>query len=132
MTLPNIINNTSIEWMESAICHGQMHLFFAKVAERPEARVRREAKAASLCSACLSLLNVGSMADRTMSMVFGAEKTKSNATMLALSLLLELAFATGTGSSLATRAQHLSHQRNFIGLSLNNGVSERHNVVVIR
>ena len=52
MTLPNILNKTSIEWMESAICHGQMHLFFAKVAERPEARVRREAKAASLCSAC--------------------------------------------------------------------------------
>lgn len=39
-------------WMAGAKCVGQTHLFFAKVAERPQARVRREAKAAALCQAC--------------------------------------------------------------------------------
>jgi WhiB family redox-sensing transcriptional regulator len=50
---PSVLSNTvSTDWMKFAICHGTTDLFFAKVAERPEARVRREAKAASLCSAC--------------------------------------------------------------------------------
>ena len=44
--------NRSEDWRDSAVCKGQMKLFFAKKAERPEARARREAKAAKLCSAC--------------------------------------------------------------------------------
>lgn len=42
----------SDDWRDFAVCRGQMTLFFAKKAERPEARARREAKAAKLCSAC--------------------------------------------------------------------------------
>ena len=41
-------------WMESANCKGKTHLFFPKVAERPQARARREAKAAELCRVCPS------------------------------------------------------------------------------
>ena len=39
-------------WMENAACVGKSHLFFAKLAERPQARARREAKASKLCESC--------------------------------------------------------------------------------
>lgn len=39
-------------WMSDAPCIGQTQLFFAKVAERPQARARREAKASQLCQSC--------------------------------------------------------------------------------
>ena len=41
-----------MNWYESAICHGKGHLFFPKVAERPQRRVKREAEARSLCRQC--------------------------------------------------------------------------------
>lgn len=49
MTINTKINT---EWFELAICRGKLDLFFPKVAERPEARVRREAKAATICRQC--------------------------------------------------------------------------------
>ena len=42
-------------WMEGAACNGKSNLFFAPFAERPEARVRREASARKVCEACDSL-----------------------------------------------------------------------------
>jgi len=42
-------------WMETASCAGHSDLFFAPFAERPEARVRREAAAAVICDNCNSL-----------------------------------------------------------------------------
>jgi WhiB family transcriptional regulator, redox-sensing transcriptional regulator len=41
-----------VDWRESANCKGRIQLFFAPVAERPQARQRREAKAKRLCDAC--------------------------------------------------------------------------------
>jgi WhiB family transcriptional regulator, redox-sensing transcriptional regulator len=41
------------DWRELAACHGQTGLFFAKKAERPQARERREAKALLLCRSCV-------------------------------------------------------------------------------
>ena len=41
------------EWREYAACRGRLELFFGKVAERPQARERREAKANQLCSTCV-------------------------------------------------------------------------------
>lgn len=41
-----------VDWHEFAACKGHVQLFFAKKAERPEARARREAKARKLCDAC--------------------------------------------------------------------------------
>ena len=38
--------------MTHANCKGRVDLFFPPVAERPQARVRREARAARLCSVC--------------------------------------------------------------------------------
>jgi WhiB family redox-sensing transcriptional regulator len=43
---------TDIDWREFASCKGHTDLFFAKKAERPQARERREAKANRLCAAC--------------------------------------------------------------------------------
>lgn len=40
------------DWRDHAECKGQLHLFFAKKAERPQARARREAKANRLCEVC--------------------------------------------------------------------------------
>ncbi len=42
----------SVDWREFAVCSGRTELFFARKAERPEARERREAKAARLCMVC--------------------------------------------------------------------------------
>lgn len=39
-------------WRDQANCKGQLNLFFAKKAERPQARARREAKANALCAEC--------------------------------------------------------------------------------
>ena len=40
------------EWMDDAACVGHSDLFFAPFAERPEARVRREASARVICTNC--------------------------------------------------------------------------------
>ncbi len=41
-----------VDWREFAVCKGQLKLFFAPKAERPQARARREAKAKRLCDVC--------------------------------------------------------------------------------
>ncbi len=43
---------TQQNWMQQAACAGQTELFFAPHAERPQARVRREAKARRVCQTC--------------------------------------------------------------------------------
>jgi WhiB family redox-sensing transcriptional regulator len=40
------------EWVADAACKGQTHLFFPPLAERPQARVRRETLARQLCGSC--------------------------------------------------------------------------------
>lgn len=45
----------STSWMEHGECRGHSDLFFAPFAERPEARVRREAQARSICERCEAL-----------------------------------------------------------------------------
>ncbi len=42
----------SLNWMDHAVCKGRTHLFFPPKAERPQARVRREAHARRLCQSC--------------------------------------------------------------------------------
>ena len=42
-----------VDWQEYSACRGQLELFFGKVAERPQARERREAKAQKLCDTCV-------------------------------------------------------------------------------
>ncbi|MFT4656916.1 MAG: WhiB family redox-sensing transcriptional regulator [Candidatus Aldehydirespiratoraceae bacterium] len=42
----------NVDWKLDAACRGQLELFFARKAERPQARVRREAKAKRLCEVC--------------------------------------------------------------------------------
>jgi WhiB family transcriptional regulator, redox-sensing transcriptional regulator len=39
-------------WMEQGACSGKTNLFFPPRAERPQARVRREAQARLVCQAC--------------------------------------------------------------------------------
>ncbi len=40
------------EWSDEGACLGQTHLFFAPHAERPQARLRREAAARKVCLGC--------------------------------------------------------------------------------
>ncbi len=42
-----------VDWQEYAACKGRLELFFGKVAERPQMRARREAKAQKLCDTCV-------------------------------------------------------------------------------
>jgi WhiB family redox-sensing transcriptional regulator len=51
-SLDELVSASGDEWREHANCTGKLHLFFAKKAERPQARERREAKAAALCAEC--------------------------------------------------------------------------------
>jgi WhiB family redox-sensing transcriptional regulator len=46
------IVGTDVDWKTQAACRGRLELFFAKKAERPEARARRETKAKRLCDEC--------------------------------------------------------------------------------
>jgi WhiB family transcriptional regulator, redox-sensing transcriptional regulator len=39
-------------WMSAAACRGRGHLFFPPLAERPQARVKREMQARAVCDAC--------------------------------------------------------------------------------
>jgi WhiB family redox-sensing transcriptional regulator len=41
-----------VPWQDHAVCKGNAELFFAKKAERPQARERREARAQRLCAVC--------------------------------------------------------------------------------
>ncbi|MCH7787818.1 MAG: WhiB family transcriptional regulator [Acidobacteria bacterium] len=45
----------STEWMGDGACSGKSDLFFAPFAERPEARVRRENQARTICEECSAL-----------------------------------------------------------------------------
>lgn len=51
---PSETTDTDIRanWFNRAVCHGKLDLFFAKAGERPQARVRREARAALVCRQC--------------------------------------------------------------------------------
>ena len=42
----------STAWMAQSKCNGLSHFYFAPHSERPEARVRREAKAMEICETC--------------------------------------------------------------------------------
>ncbi len=43
---------TDEAWMKAAACKGLTHLFFPSPAERPQARIRRESMATSVCHGC--------------------------------------------------------------------------------
>jgi WhiB family transcriptional regulator, redox-sensing transcriptional regulator len=47
---------TTTAWMEHAACKGRTELFFGIPGERPERRVRREARARKICAECPVLL----------------------------------------------------------------------------
>jgi WhiB family transcriptional regulator, redox-sensing transcriptional regulator len=48
----NVEVDQSSDWRDLAVCKGHLSLFFARKAERPQARERREAKANQLCQVC--------------------------------------------------------------------------------
>jgi WhiB family redox-sensing transcriptional regulator len=45
-------NDADPDWRDRANCKGDTTLFFAKKADRPQARARREVKAQRLCESC--------------------------------------------------------------------------------
>lgn len=51
-------------WMGAAACAGRTQLFFGIAGERPERRVRREARARTICAECPVLEPCRSMARR--------------------------------------------------------------------
>lgn len=67
----------STAWMEEGRCVGESNLFFAPFAERPEARVRREARARSLCENCTVLLACREYARRNRELGFWGGESES-------------------------------------------------------
>ena len=45
-------DTTVADWRDEAVCKGKTQLFFPPMAERPQARVRRQRAAKALCDAC--------------------------------------------------------------------------------
>ena len=43
---------TDDDWMEHGACRGLSEIFFAPLAERPQARIRREERARKVCMEC--------------------------------------------------------------------------------
>ena len=83
-----------VAWQEFAMCKGRLELFFAKKAERPQARERREARANMLCASPAA----NSLA-KTTNMVIGAEKTKKTGTFSVTPLLPPLVSGLATHNS---------------------------------
>jgi WhiB family redox-sensing transcriptional regulator len=52
VTLRTSSTTPTRDWMDEAMCKGRTSLFFPPRAERPQARVRREAQAKLLCTNC--------------------------------------------------------------------------------
>jgi WhiB family redox-sensing transcriptional regulator len=51
-TTDSTIHPIILTWMDEAVCKNKTSLFFPKLAERPEARKRREAEAKLICAQC--------------------------------------------------------------------------------
>jgi WhiB family redox-sensing transcriptional regulator len=51
-----LVSNDPVDWMPHGSCRGKSELFFAPFAERPEARVRREAQARTICQGCTVMM----------------------------------------------------------------------------
>ena len=49
-------------WMDQASCRGRTTLFFGLAGERPERRVRREARARAVCASCPAVAECRAMA----------------------------------------------------------------------
>lgn len=67
----------STAWMDFGRCIGESSLFFAPFAERPEARVRREARARSLCAECEVLKACREYARRNRELGFWGGESES-------------------------------------------------------
>jgi WhiB family redox-sensing transcriptional regulator len=52
LAIETVLPRPAGDWRENAGCKGQTNLFFPPRAERPQARVRREAQARMLCASC--------------------------------------------------------------------------------
>ena len=53
--LPRVHTPQTDAWIGQAVCKGKTAVFFPPRAERPQARVRREAQARLLCGSCPAL-----------------------------------------------------------------------------
>ena len=74
-----------VDWQEYAACKGRLELFFGKVAERPQMRARREAKAKKLCDVCVVRQPCRQFARDNTSTASGAARTRRSATSPATS-----------------------------------------------
>ena len=88
-----------VAWQEFAMCKGRLELFFAKKAERPQARERREARANMLCTACPVRIPCRQFARENHEYGYWAEKTKKTGTFSVTPLLPPLVSGLATHNS---------------------------------
>jgi WhiB family redox-sensing transcriptional regulator len=65
-----LVSNDPVDWMPHGSCRGKSELFFAPFAERPEARVRREAQARTICQGCTVMMPCRSYARESRELGF--------------------------------------------------------------
>ncbi|MEZ5257700.1 MAG: WhiB family transcriptional regulator [Ilumatobacteraceae bacterium] len=81
VALGTALHDVRVEaWREQANCSGRTFLFFAPKAERPQARARREAKAARLCNACEAREECRQFARENHEFGFWGGESRSSAT----------------------------------------------------
>ncbi len=71
------VASESTSWMAEGACAGDSDLFFAPFAERPEARVRREAKARVICETCDVVVRCQEYARRNLELGFWGGESES-------------------------------------------------------
>jgi len=68
------------EWMVTTPCKGETELFFGLAGERPERRVRREARARAMCLTCPVIIECRTMArDNRENGFWGGESEEERA-----------------------------------------------------
>jgi len=68
------------EWMAETPCRGETDLFFGTAGERPERRIRREARARTMCLSCPVIIECRSMArDNRENGFWGGESEEERA-----------------------------------------------------
>ena len=87
-------------------CTGKQYLFYGKYAERPETRVRREAKAKKVCFACPQMNTCRDYA-RSNNEVFGVWGGETEIERYNAGFLLQVPYHLARNSAIVKRDEHL-------------------------
>lgn len=94
-----------LDWRDHAACKGSLNLFFAKKAERPQARARREAKAMRLCEVCVVQAPCRAFARSHREYGFWAGESEEDRHLLGFTVSAPIGIRARTANSDAAKPQ---------------------------